>query len=243
VPRSEVEAYHGAFPETAYLGQKAYLPHPTPRAAYAAMISRLDREVGRILDELDGLGLAQDTIVMFSSDNGPTFNGGTDSAFFDSAPGMRGLKCSVYEGGLRVPFIARWPEKIAAGSSSDLLSGFQDVLPTLADLTGLQTPLPADLDGLSLAPTLLARGEQSEHELMYWEYAGQQAIRVGKWKGVRPRLRKGDLTLELYDLEADRAESINLATKHPEVVRQLEELMVREHTPSEVFPLPTVDAE
>jgi arylsulfatase A len=241
VPRSEVEAYRDAFPETAYLGQKGYLPHPTPRAAYAAMVSRLDREVGRILDELDALGLAQDTIVMFSSDNGPTFNGGTDSAFFDSAPGMRGLKCSVYEGGLRVPFIARWPLKIAAGTHSDLLSGFQDVLPTFAELLELDVSLPSDLDGLSLAPTLLARGEQAEHELLYWEYAGQQAIRVGKWKGVRPRLRKGDLALELYDLEVDRAESNDLAAEHPEVVARLEALRAREHAPSEVFPLPTVD--
>lgn len=239
VPRSEVEAYRGEFPETPYLGEKGYLPHPTPRAAYAGMVSRLDRDVGRILDELDAWGLADDTIVIFTSDNGPTFNGGTDSTFFDSAPGMRGLKCSVYEGGIRVPFVVRWPGRVEPGTTSELLSGFQDLLPTLVELAG--GGVEAELDGVSLVPTLTGRGEQEEHELLYWEYAGQQAIRVGRWKAVRAKLRKGDLTLELYDLEADPAESKDVAALHPDVVRRIEALLAREHVLSEVFPLPTVD--
>ncbi len=239
VPRSEVEAYRGAFPETPYLGQKGYLPHPTPRAAYAAMVSRLDREVGRILDELDAWGLAENTIVMFSSDNGPTFNGGTDSAFFDSAPGMRGLKCSVHEGGIRVPFVVRWPGRVEAGSTSAHLSGFQDVLPTLVELAGGEVDEP--IDGLSFVPTLLGRGEQAAHELLYWEYGGQQAIRVGKWKAVRKKLKQKDLTLELYDLESDPAEANDVAAENPDVVKRIEALLAREHVPSEVFPLPGVD--
>lgn len=242
VPRREVEAYRGAFEETPYLGQKGYLPHPTPRAAYAAMVSRLDREVGRLLDELDALGLAEDTVVMFSSDNGPTFNGGTDSTFFESTAGLRGLKCSVYEGGLRVPFLVRWPGHVAPGATSALVSGFQDVLPTLAELCGADAS-GLELDGLSLAPTLLGSGVQEQHAHLYFEYAGQQALRAGRWKAVRRGLRRGDLTLELYDLELDPRESTDVATDHPEVVQRLAELLASEHEPSQVFPLPTVDGE
>ena len=195
--------------------------------------------MGRILDELDAWGLAENTIVMFSSDNGPTFNGGTDSAFFDSAPGMRGLKCSVHEGGIRVPFVVRWPGRVEAGSTSAHLSGFQDVLPTLVELAGGEVDEP--IDGLSFVPTLLGRGEQAAHELLYWEYGGQQAIRVGKWKAVRKKLKQKDLTLELYDLESDPAEANDVAAENPDVVKRIEALLAREHVPSEVFPLPGVD--
>ena len=238
-PRSAVEAYRGEFEETPYLGQKAYLPHPTPRAAYAAMVTHLDAEVGAILDRLDAYGLRENTIVMFSSDNGPTFNGGSDSTFFNSAPGMRGLKVSVYEGGIRVPFVVRWPGRVAAGTSSDHLSAFQDVMPTLAELVG--APAIEGLDGLSLVPTLLGEGEQQQHELLYWELGGQQAIRWGKWKGVRRGLKKGNTHLELYDLEAYPLESADVSAENPEVVQRLLELLAREHVPSEVFPLPTID--
>jgi arylsulfatase A-like enzyme len=143
-----------------------------------------------------------------------------------------------------VPFVVRWPQHVAAGSTSDHLSGFQDVLPTLAAIAGIEVDAgELQLDGLSLLPTLRGEGSQAQHEVMYWEYAGQQAIRMGRWKGVRPRLRKGELALELYDLEADRAESKDVAAEYPEVVAELEALMEREHIPSEIFPLPTVDAE
>ncbi|HIL51955.1 MAG TPA: N-acetylgalactosamine-6-sulfatase [Planctomycetes bacterium] len=242
VPRREVEAYRDAFPETPYLGNKGYLPHPTPRAAYAAMVSRLDREVGRILDELDALGLAKNTVVLFTSDNGPTFNGGSDSKFFDSAPGMRGLKCSVYEGGLRIPLVVRWPGKVAAGTWTEHLSGFQDMLPTLAEIAGLDLDgVALQLDGLSFVPTLGGAEEVAEHECLYWEYAGQQALRAGNWKGVRKRLRKGDLSLELYNLADDPGEQNDVAGEHPNIVARLEALLAREHSPSEAFPLPAVD--
>jgi arylsulfatase len=242
VPRREVEAYRDAFPETPYLGNKGYLPHPTPRAAYAAMVSRLDREVGRILDELDALGLAKNTVVLFTSDNGPTFNGGSDSKFFDSAPGMRGLKCSVYEGGLRIPLVVRWPGKVAAGTWTEHLSGFQDMLPTLAEIAGIDLDgVALQLDGLSFVPTLGGAEEVAEHECLYWEYAGQQALRAGNWKGVRKRLRKGDLSLELYNLADDPGEQNDVAGEHPNIVARLEALLAREHSPSEAFPLPAVD--
>lgn len=241
VPEEELEPYQGAFEETAYLGEKGYLPHPTPRAAYAAMVSRFDANIGRLLARLDDHDLAESTIVLFSSDNGPTFNGGTDSTFFESAAGMRGLKCSVYEGGLRVPFLVRWPGRVAAGSQSDHLSGFQDVLPTLIELAGGDFAGPCD--GLSLVPTLLGRSEQREHELLYWEYAGQQAIRHGPWKGVRSRLRRGELALQVFHLADDPDESEDLAESRPEVRALLEDLLEREHVPSVIFPLASVDPE
>jgi arylsulfatase A len=239
VPREEVEKYAGAFEETAYLGEKGYLPHPRPRAAYAAMVSRMDSNIGRILERLERYDLAERTVVMFSSDNGPTFNGGTDSTFFNSAAGMRGLKCSVYEGGLRVPFIVRWPGQVEAGVQSAHLSAFQDILPTVVELAGMEVEVPTD--GKSLLPTLLGLEGQQEHEFLYWEYAGQQAIRRGPWKGVRSALRKGDLSLQLYNLEDDPTESRDVAADHPELCTELEQLLAREHVPSTDFPLPGVD--
>jgi len=240
VPADSLADYDGAFEETAYLGHKGYLPHPTPRAAYAAMVTRLDRNVGRLLERLEARGVAEDTVVMFSSDNGPTFNGGTDSSFFESTAGLRGLKCSVYEGGLRVPFLVRWPGRVEAGSNTDLVSGFQDVLPTLLELAG--GDVPEGLDGISLVPTLLGRAEQRQHELLYWEYAGRQAILWEGWKGVRSGLRQGSRALELYRLEDDPAEATDVAAEQPEVVARLAELLEREHVPSADFPLKGIDA-
>lgn len=238
-PDADLDAYPAEWDAEPYLGQRGYLPHPSPRRAYAAMVSHLDREVGALLDLLDELELADDTIVMFSSDNGPTFNGGSDSAFFESAAHLRGLKASVYEGGLRVPFLARWPGRIAAGSESDHVSAFQDVFPTLAELCGLD--VGAEVDGISLAPTLLGRDAQPEHELLYWELRGQQALRAGPWKAVRRKLDQGDTALELYHLGDDESESTDVAAEHPEVVARLEGLLEAAHTPSEAFPLPTID--
>jgi arylsulfatase len=193
----------------------------------------MDRDVGRILALLDELGLAEDTIVMFSSDNGPTFNGGTDSAFFNSAGPLRGLKCSLYEGGIRVPLIARWPGRIKPGVSSAHPSAFWDVLPTLAELAGFAPP--ADVDGLSFAPTLLGRpDQQQDHEYLYWEYHGSQALRAGDWKVVR---RRGQDALELYDLKRDVGERHNLAGAQPEVVARLTGLLQRARSASDHFPL------
>ena len=239
VPSEDLDAWPSEWDAEPYLGQKAYLPHPRPRAGYAAMVARLDRDVGRILDLLEELGLAQDTLVVFSRDNGPTFNGGTDSEFFESAGGLRGLKCSVYEGGIRVPMIARWPDRIAPRTVSETVSGFQDVLPTVLELAG--GSWQGEIDGISLAPTLLGRGEQAEHDYLYWEYGGQQAIRMGPWKGVRPRLGKGEKALELYHLERDPAESRDLAAEHPEIVERLEEALLAARTTSVAFPIPALD--
>ncbi|MHC5024085.1 MAG: arylsulfatase [Planctomycetota bacterium] len=233
VPDDSVEPYRDNWDETPYLGQMAYLPHPTPRAAYAAMITRMDRDIGRLLDLLDELDLADDTVVMFSSDNGPTWAGGADTAFFDSAGPLRGLKGSVYEGGIRVPFIVRWPGHVAPGSTSEHVSAFWDVLPTVCEITGIEPP--AGLDGISLAPALKDRAAvQREHEYLYWEYSGHRAVRLGDWKAVR---RRKGTSIELYDLADDLAESRDVAAEHADVVAQIEHIFRTGRTESADFPL------
>jgi arylsulfatase A-like enzyme len=233
VPEDSLEEYADAFPETPYTGDRGYLPHPKPRAAYAAMVTRMDEEIGSILDLLDELDLTDNTLVLFTSDNGPTFNGGTDSEFFESADGLRGLKTELYEGGIRVPLVARWPGRIPAGTVSDLPSAFWDFLPTFAEVTGQALSVPTD--GVSILPTLEGRsGSQEAREYLYWEFQGRQAVRMGKWKAYR---RASDGEFELYDLEADRAEGLNVADDNPETVTRIAQIMVEARTESELFPL------
>ncbi|NOR15444.1 MAG: sulfatase-like hydrolase/transferase, partial [Candidatus Aminicenantes bacterium] len=189
VPEDSLEEYADEFSESPYLGDRGYLPHPTPRAAYAAMITRMDRDIGRIFALLVELGLDENTLVMFSSDNGPTYTGGADTSFFKSAGPLRGLKGSVYEGGIRVPLIARWPGQIRAGSTSTHVSAFWDVMPTLCDIAGRDSP--RNTDGTSFSATLLGK-PQPQPNYLYWEflgYGGQQAVRMGNWKAVRTGLR------------------------------------------------------
>jgi arylsulfatase len=232
VPDESVQEYDGAFDETPYTGDKGYLPHRTPRAAYAAMITRMDREIGRIMATLDELGLDDNTLVFFTSDNGPTFNGGTDSDFFNSAGVLRGLKTQLYEGGIRVPLIARWPAAIRPGTVSDHASAFWDFLPTLADLVDVEPPV--EVDGISIAPTLLGRRGQAKHEYLYWEYFGRQAVRLGDWKAYRKSV---DSPIELYDLSTDIGEQNDVASDYPEVVQRIVEIMQSARTESELFPL------
>jgi arylsulfatase A len=168
VPEDSLQEYEGAFPETPYKGEKGYVPHIAPLAAYAAMITRMDREIGKIMARLKKLGLEENTIVFFSSDNGPTYAGGVDAEFFKSAGPLRGLKGSLYEGGIRVPMIARWPGRIPSGTSTDHISAFWDVMPTLADIAGL--PTPRETDGISFLPALLGNPIQIKHISLYWEH-------------------------------------------------------------------------
>lgn len=247
VPEDSLAEYVGLWPDPPYEGGKGYLPHPHPRAAYAAMVTRMDRSVGRIVRLLQELGLDEHTVLFFSSDNGPTHDGvgGSDSEFFESAGPLRGLKGSVYEGGIRVPLIARWPGHIPPGTVSDHVSYFPDFLPTLLELIGAPELVPPEIDGLSFVPTLLGQPErQKAHEFLYWEfhgYGGQQAVRMGEWKGVRPNLHKGNLRLELYNLREDIGERHDLAEQHPDIVRRLEAIMAQEHRPSKLFPIKVLD--
>ena len=247
VPDDSLAEYDGKLgEEVPYDGKKGYFAQAKPHAAYAAMVTRMDRTVGRVMDLLRELKLDDETIVVFASDNGPTFDvGGADSGFFKSAGGLRGLKGSAYEGGVAVPLIVRWPGRVAAGSTSDFLGYFPDVAPTFMDLIGGRDALPAGLDGVSFAPVLLGEpAERKEHEFLYREfpgYGGQQAVRMGRWKGVRQDMRKGNLAIGLFNIDADPTESRDVAADHPEVVAEIKAVMEREHVPSELFPLPGVD--
>jgi arylsulfatase A len=228
VPDSSVVEYEGVFDEEPYLGDRGYLPHWRPFSAYAGMITRMDAQIGRILRRLDELGLADNTLVMFSSDNGTTYTGGVDASYFDSSGGLRGLKGSVYEGGVRVPLIARWPGHVEAGAVSDHVSAFWDMMPTFADVAGAQAP--DGIDGISMLPVLLGDPSEPERPPLYWEYHGlwngAQAVRIGRWKGVRLGGHDDlDAPIELYDLEVDAAETTDVAADHPDVVARIRAVM------------------
>jgi arylsulfatase A-like enzyme len=197
------------------------------------MIALVDKDVGRLMQKLKDLGIDDKTLVIFSSDNGanPEF-----IESLGSTGGLRGYKRMLYEGGMRAPFIARWPGKIQPGTTSDLLTSFVDFLPTAADLCGV--PAPRGLDGHSIAPTLLGKGQQVPHESLYFEIYEpyfQQAVRMGDWKGYRLGTKA---PLELYHLKADPAEHQNIAAAHPEIVQKIEAIMTAEHTPSPHYDAP-----
>jgi arylsulfatase A len=246
VPDDSLEEYKGKWDDPPYDGKNGYLPQKYPRAAYAAMVSRMDRSVGRIMALLKQLGLDRDTIVMVSSDNGSTYKiGGYDPDFFKGTGPFRSAKGSVYEGGIRVPLIVRWTGRIKPGRTTDHVAAFQDVLPTLLEAAGAGRRIPAGIDGVSFLPSLLGTGGQSEHEYLYMEfpaYGGQQMVRLGNWKGVRQDLQKNpDAAVELYDLAADVGEKIDLASKNPELVLRIRRIMKSARHPSKEFPFPALD--
>jgi arylsulfatase len=243
VPEDSLAEYKDQWDDPPYEGGKGYLPHPHPRAAYAAMITRFDRTVGRILDRLKQHGIDERTMVIFTSDNGPTYDrlGGSDSAFFESAGPFRGLKGSLYEGGIRVPLVVRRPGKITPNTSSDFACAGYDWMATLCEIAGAETP--AETDGVSLAGVFSGQ-EAPQRAFLYWEfpsYTGQQAVRWKNWKGIRRNLAKGRIETELYDLATDSGESKNVAGEQPDVVAAIERIMRAQHTPSQVFPLQTID--
>ena len=241
-----VKSYRGKFPEKPYEGTDdgpnykigGYGSVETPRANFAAMVTRLDRNVGEILGKLRELALDSNTLVIFTSDNGPHGEGGANPAYFNSSGGLRGMKRDFYEGGIRVPMIARWPGPIEAGSRSEHVSAFWDVMPTLAELAGAE--VPADIDGISFAPSLLGRSQkQKKHDYLYWEFheqGGRQAVRKGRWKAIRLQVKRDpNGPLELYDLQADPQEKNNVASQHPDIVAKMEQIMTEAHTDSDVF--------
>jgi arylsulfatase A len=249
VPEDALEPLKGRFQEKPFVNEKAdarqagaspdsvslgYRSQPAPKAAFVAMITRMDRDIGQLLDLLAKQGLDRRTLVMFTSDNGPHREGGADPAFFNSSGGLRGIKRDLYDGGIRVPMIARWSGTIPAGRVSYHEWAHWDMLPTLAELAGAKPP--AGIDGMSMARAL--RGEsQARHEFMYWEFherGFQQAVRMGEWKAVR---LKKDGPLELYDLPDDPYEQRDVSSRFPEVVAKIEKYLATARTESARWPV------
>jgi arylsulfatase A-like enzyme len=215
---------------------------PEPQKGHAAMITRMDGDIGKLFAKLKELGIDDNTFVFFSSDNGPHREGGNNPDFNDSNGPLRGIKRDLYEGGIRVPTLARWPGKIKPGSETDHISGFWDFLPTCADLAGFKAP--KDIDGISMLPALLGKPEkQKKHEFLYWEFHEQgkkQAVRMGDWKGVRLNAsKKPDGPIELYNLKTDIGEKNNIADKHPDIVAKIEGYMKQARVPSKDWRWPT----
>ena len=237
-----------------YRGQNGYLPHPRPRAGYAAMISDLDEHVGTILENLKKFDLEKNTIVIFTSDNGPTHGsrdpkfhvGGAASTFFNSTGGLKGFKGSCYEGGIRVPCVVRWPDQVKPGSEVLTPSYFPDWFPTLANIADAPLETTQSLDGIDLTSAMKSGANPKREQPMTWEfngYGGIVAIRDGNWKALRRNLRKGKQPLdwELYNLETDPSESKDVASNHPEIVAKLEARFLASRTTEPDFPVPFLD--
>ena len=210
------------------LGQYKNKDWPKASKAYAAMISRLDRDIGKILQLLKDKGVEKDTLIIFTSDNGPY--GKNIIEFFNSAGNYKGKKSSLFEGGIREPFIAYWPGKIAPGKVSDHPAILYDMLPTFAELAGVNLTKPTD--GISIVPTLLGKGTQKKHSYMYWELAGTQAVRFGKFKALKTKSK-----LKLFDLSKDPYEETDIAKSNPEVTAKAQKLMNKAHTSSDLYPI------
>jgi arylsulfatase A len=249
-PEESMEEYRGKFPEIPFEGTGYhedlpespdipfpgnYGPQKHPRAAYAAMITRMDRDIGKILKFLNDLGIEENTLVIFTSDNGAAQGKSADAKFFNSNMGWRGKKGKVYEGGIHVPFIARWPGKIKYRTVSDHISAFWDFLSTAAEIAGIE--LNSNTDGISYLPELLGTGYQKKHKFLYWEFKqnniSMQAVRIGKWKAVKI----GDNAIELYDIQNDSEEITNVASDFPTIQSEIEEILRTEPKPSKEFPL------
>ncbi len=230
VPDSLVAIYQDQFDDQPYYGDKGYTAHQYPKAAYAAMITHLDSQVGKIWEAVKARGQEDNTLILFSSDNGPTFAGGVDATYFNSAAGFRGLKMDVYEGGIRIPFIAYWRNKIKAGSTSGLVSGHWDMYNTFADLVGQPTTAP---DGISILGELLGKKQEQQHPYLYFEFPekrGQIAVHFGKWKGVKIDMKTNpNATWELYNMEEDPNEQKDLAATFPTIVQQMDSLQRLAH--------------
>lgn len=224
--------------EAPYLG-KAYYPCRYPKATYAAMISYLDEQVGEIVEKLKDIGVYENTLIVFSSDNGPSFVNHVDLDFFKSTGELnddrKRVKGSLYEGGIRVPHIVSWPNIIKKSAISKHITSGQDFFSTIVDIVG-NNKTPSSLDGLSYFPTL-KNENQIKHDFLYWEFpqnGGQQAVRISKWKGIKTELQKKKSTLSLYNLSIDSKERINLAEDYITIVKQMEHILKKEHTSAKI---------
>ncbi|MEZ0388437.1 MAG: arylsulfatase [Verrucomicrobium sp.] len=235
------QAFTGQDPP--YDGKKSYLATDSPRAIYAAMVTRMDRTLGKFRELLRKLGQDRDTLIIFTSDNGATFNGGYDRDFFEGNKPLRGMKTQLWDGGIRVPFVAAWPGKIKPGQVSSLVGASWDLFPTFADLAGYTKP--ADLDGVSILPTLTGDNlAQQPHQPLYWETVagGAQAVRMGPWKGVRLGVKKNaSAPVQLFNLESDVGETTDISAQHPDIAAQILEIMTTGRRPSPEFPMGALD--
>lgn len=247
-PEKWVEYYVEKFgDEKPYLGDKSYFPHRYPHAAYAAMVSYFDDQVGSLIQHLKSLGIYDNTLIIFSSDNGPAPNGGSDSPWFDSGGPFRSepgyAKGNVNEGGIRVPLIASWPGIISGGKVSDHQAVAYDILPTLCDAAGIRKP--NGTDGISFMDELTGK-KQKKHEFLYWEFpasGGQQALIIGNIKLMRKNMNKGDSSWEVYDLSNDPGETNNIAGSNPEIIEKAEKIVRSEHeiSPTEKWRIRMLD--
>ena len=217
---------------------KGYQPQPYPHSAYAAMITKLDNYVGEVIGELKAAGLEENTLIIFTSDNGPHMEGGNTPSFFNSNGNFSGIKRQLFEGGIREPMIASWPGIIKGGTTSDLICAAWDFFPTFAAM--VQQPLSPALDGLSLLPALTQKGKQAKHDYLYWEFhedGGRQAVRMGDWKGIRENVIK-DLNgpVQLFNLANDPEEKNNIASENLLIVKKIETIMKESHVESPDFP-------
>ena len=206
-------------------------------AAFAAMVSLLDEQVGQIIDKVDDLGIAENTLIIFSSDNGPHLEGGADPDYFGSNGPLRGYKRDLYEGGIRVPTLAYWPSQITPNSKSDHISAFWDFFPTAIEIAGLDYN-SSKIDGISFLPELKGK-DQKKHPYLYWEFlekGGRQAVRMNQWKAIRMNMSKNpDSPIELYNVHQDIGEQENLAVQYPEVLKEVSRIMNKEHISSRIF--------
>ena len=238
------DSYKGKVKEKPFVASKtdttdnnrgAYRSQEFPATAYAAQITHLDSCVGEIVKKVKALGLEKKTIFMFSSDNGPHAEGGANPAYFDSNGPLRGQKRDLYEGGIRVPFVVKWTGTVPEGTISNHPSAFWDILPTIADITGVKT-VPKNIDGISMLPALLQNGNQPTHDYLYWEFhenpTTNQAIRKGNWKAVRMNPQG---PIELYNLSYDIGEKINVAAENPGVVEEMKSLFASARTPNPIW--------
>jgi arylsulfatase A-like enzyme len=233
-PQKWIDYYVNKFgDEKPYLGDKGYFPHRYPHAAYAAMISYLDDQVGNLVSQLKELGIYENTLIIFTSDNGPTYNGGTDSPWFRSGGPFRCeqgyAKGNVNEGGIRIAMIASWPSKIKSGAISGHTSAFWDVMPTLCEIAHIKTP--DNSDGISFLPELTGK-RQRQHKYLYWEFpesGGQQAVITGNFKAIRKNMHDGNNKFELYDLSTDMEERNNIAASNPQIIKKVEDIIDKEH--------------
>lgn len=232
IPEKYVQMYIGKFDEPEYYyGEKGYAPVKYPYSRYAAMITYLDTQVGELMKKIKEEGLDSNTIIMFSSDNGASLESGNPDELFHLNGPLRGFKQDLYEGGIREPFIVRWPGVVKPGTTSDLISAQYDLMATLAELTGESA---GNTDGISFLPELEGRKrDQKKHQYLYFEFGekgGSVAVRMGKWKGIRVNLKKDrNAPWEIYDLSKDIGETNNVADVHPELVKKFSEIVKKEH--------------